>query len=118
MRYALIDYEKLKKLLNFNVMIELAVSYGSWLEDALKRKRNEQDSKWTPSAAMGSESYVTEILERLGYMARGLTAIKRNGALELWEPDIPYNSILGYENMALKSQNWHLWDFFGNISIR
>lgn len=118
LRYALIDYEELKKLLNFNDMNELAVSYRIWLEGALKGKSNHRDSKWTQSVAVGSESYVAEILERLGFKARGRKSIERDGAFELREPDIPYNSILGYENDALRAQNGHFWEVFDNISIR
>lgn len=116
--YALIEYEQLKKLLGINDIKQLAVSYRSWLEDALSKKSNHRESKWTQSVAVGSESYVTEILEGLGFKARGRSAVERDGAFELREPEMPYNSIFGYENEALRAQNEHNWDVFGDISIR
>ena len=116
-RYALINYDELKDLLNFAQMDELAESYRGWIEDALKKVRHCRDRKWTESIAVGSESFVTETKERLGFKARGRVASERDGVFELRDPGVPYNSILSHENAVLGFQNGYLWKTFENISV-
>jgi putative transposase len=116
-RYALIDYEGLKDLLNFNEMDELAESYRGWIEEALKKVSHRRDGKWTESVAVGSESFVTATKERLGFRARGRAASEKDGVFELREPVVAYNSIFGHENAVLRSQNGYLWKAFENISV-
>jgi putative transposase len=103
LRYALIDYEELEKQLNFDSMTQLAISYRSWLEDALSKENNLRDSKWTQSVAVGSEHYVREVLEQLVIKARGRRTIESGGAFVLRESTILYNRFLGHENVALGS---------------
>jgi REP-associated tyrosine transposase len=119
-RYALINYDELKDLLNFNEMDELAESYRGWIEEALKRVRHHthrRERKWTESIAVGSESFVMDTKERLGFKARGRVTSERNGVYELREPVVPYSSNSGHENAVLRSQNGYLWKVFENISV-
>ena len=116
-RYALIDYDELKALLNFNEMDELAEYYRGWIEEALKKVHLRRDGKWTESIAVGSESFVTETKERLGFKARGRAASERDGVFELRDPVVPYNRISGHEKAVLRSQNGYLWKAFENISV-
>jgi REP element-mobilizing transposase RayT len=115
-RYALINYDELKDLLNFNEMDELAESYRGWIEEALKKVRHRRDRKWTESIAVGSESYVTETKERLGFKAKGRVESERDGVYELRDSVVPYNRISGHENAVLRSQNGYQWKAFVNIS--
>jgi putative transposase len=119
-RYALINYDELKDLLNFNEMDELAESYRGWIEEALKRVRHHthrRERKWTESIAVGSESFVMDTKERLGFKARGRVTSERDGVYELREPVVPYSSNSGHENAVLRSQNGYLWKVFENISV-
>jgi putative transposase len=50
-------------------MDELAEYYRGWIEEAVKKARLRRDGKWTESIAVGSESFVTETKERLGFKA-------------------------------------------------
>ena len=53
-RYTLIDYEGLRKLLNFNEMPDLADAYRGWIEEAIAGDGQLRDVKWSESIAVGS----------------------------------------------------------------
>jgi len=109
-RYALIDYDGLRDLLNFRSMDDLAAAYRGWIEESLKEESHFRDEKWTESIAVGSETFVTATKEKLGFKAKGREVIGRDGRYELRESAAPYNGILGHENVVLKPQNEHLWE--------
>ncbi len=71
-RYALIDYEALKELLDFEAMDKLAVAYRGWIDEALSKGEHFRDGKWTESVAVGSESFVTTTKEKLGVKGKGV----------------------------------------------
>jgi len=108
-RYALINYDELKDLLNFSEMDELAEAYRGWIEEALKKLRHRRDRKWTESIAVGSESFVTETKDRLGFKARGRVASERDGIYELRDRVVPYSRISGHETpkgFCLPARGW------------
>jgi putative transposase len=57
-RYALIDYQALRDLLDFRSMDELAKAYRGWVEESLREVSCFRDGKWTESVAVGSEEFV------------------------------------------------------------
>jgi putative transposase len=116
-RYALIDYNGLRDLLNFREKDQLAESYRGWIEEALKKVNHRRDGKWTESVAVGGESFVTETKQRLGFTARGRAATEKDGVFELRDPVVSYNSVFGHENAVLRAQNGYPWKVFGNISV-
>ncbi len=65
-RYALIDYNELRGLLNFESTVDLASGYRGWIEEALHEDNGIRDGKWTESVAMGSESFLSATKEALG----------------------------------------------------
>ena len=50
-RYALIDYQGLRALLDFNEMADLADAYRGWVEEALSADGHLRDGKWSESIA-------------------------------------------------------------------
>jgi putative transposase len=109
-RYALIDYQGLRELLNFSEMADLADSYRGWVEEALSADGHLRDGKWSESIAVGSESFVTMTKEKLGIKAKGRKVVGEDGSYVLQEPAAPYNGIFGLENEVLRAQNEHFWD--------
>jgi REP element-mobilizing transposase RayT len=109
-RYALIDYEALKELLDFEAMDKLAVAYRGWIDEALSKGEHFRDGKWTESVAVGSESFVTTSKEKLGVKGKGREVIGGDGSYELGEPTAPYKGILGHENSSLRLQNAYSWN--------
>ncbi len=65
-RYALIDYQGLKDLLNFKTMQDLANAYRGWIEEAVNGRAYFRDRKWTESVAVGNEIFVKATKERFG----------------------------------------------------
>jgi hypothetical protein len=109
-RYALVDYEGLRELLNFRGMDDLANAYRSWVEESLSGGDKHRDRKWTESVAVGSEAFVTATKERLGVKAKGREVINEEGSYELRESPAPYNTIFGHENGGLRLQNEYYWN--------
>ena len=116
-RYALIDYEGLRTLLNFESIKDLAAAYGGWIEESLGRGNSLRDGKWTESVAVGSEAFVTITKETLGDRAEGRAVIGGDGSYELRESPAAYRGIFGYENELLRPQNEYFWRNTDRISI-
>jgi putative transposase len=108
-RYALIDYEGLRDLLNFRSMDDLAEAYRGWVEGSVQEASHFRDEKWTESIAVGSETFVTMTKEKLGYKVKGREVIGGNGSYQLREPPAAYKGILGYENGGLRLENIYFW---------
>lgn len=109
-RYALVDYEGLRGLLNFRGMVDLADAYRGWVKDALSAEGQSRDDRWSESIAVGSESFVTMTKEKLGFKARGRDVIGGHGSYVLQEPPGSYQGILGHENDDLSHENAFFWD--------
>jgi putative transposase len=78
-RYALIDYDGLRSLLNFDSMDDLSATYGGWIEEALGNK------------------------------GEGRAVIGGDGSYELRDPPAAYKGIFGHQNGVLKPQNAYFW---------
>jgi putative transposase len=78
-RYALIDYDRLRSLLNFDSMDDLSATYGGWIEEALGNK------------------------------GEGRAVIGGDGSYELRDPPAAYKGIFGHQNGVLKPQNDYFW---------
>jgi hypothetical protein len=109
-RYAVVDYEELRKLLKFKGMPDLADAYLGWIEETIGAEGQFRDRKWSESIAVGGESFVMMTKEKLGIKARGREVVGEDGSYALRESAAPYNSILGYENDVLRPENAYFWD--------
>jgi len=109
-RYALIDYEGLKEVLNFKTMDDLAEAYRGWIEDAFNKGAHQKDSKWTESIAVGSELFVSSTKEKLGIKAKGRDVFGTDGSYELREDAASYKPLFEHEKAALNSENAFFWN--------
>jgi len=109
-RYALIDYEGLRKLLNFKEMPDLADAYRGWIEEAIVAVGQLRDGKWSESIAVGSESFIMMTKDKLGIKAKGREVVCEEGSYALRESPAPYSSILGHENDDLSPENAYFWE--------
>ena len=109
-RYALIDYEGLKNLLDFRSMYDLAEAYRGWVEESVRDGGFFRDEKWTESVAVGSEGFVTATKEKLGFKAKGREVVGGDGSYVLRESPAPYKTNLGHENDELRLENTYFWD--------
>ena len=108
-RYALIDYEVLRELLDFRSLIDLAGSYRCWVDESLQKGSRCREAKWTESIAVGSDAFVKATKEKLGFKARGREVIGKEGNYESRESPATYSGILAPENGGLRSQNLYFW---------
>jgi hypothetical protein len=69
-RYALLDYEGLKEILNFKTIEELAEAYRDWVDDTVIKGNHKRDGKSTESIAVGSELFVSTTKDKLGIKRR------------------------------------------------
>ncbi|EFK10804.1 conserved hypothetical protein [delta proteobacterium NaphS2] len=108
-RYALIDYDGLRSLLNFDSMDDLGSTYGGWVAEALEGNDHFRDGKWSESVAVGSQAFVTTTKEALGDKGEGREVIANDGSYELQESSAAYKDILGDKNALLTAQNQYFW---------
>ena len=109
-RYALIDYEGLRTLLEYRGMAELADGYRGWIQKAMNNGKGSRDGKWTESVAVGSAPFVTATKEKLGVKGLGREVIGRDGSFELREPPALYKGILDHGNEGLRLENPYYWE--------
>jgi REP-associated tyrosine transposase len=108
-RYTLIDYEGIMGLLGFRVMSDFAEVYKGWIAGSINQEMQVREGKWTESIAVGSERFVTETKERLGFKAKGRRVVGEGGSYELRESIAPYKGVFDEEKAGLKPLNEHFW---------
>jgi putative transposase len=108
-RYALLDYEGLKEILNFKTIEELAEAYRGWVDDTLIKGNHQRDGKWTESIAVGSELFVSTTKDKLGIKAKGRDVFGTDGSYELREDPGHYKQLFEHEKVDLSPENAHYW---------
>ena len=109
-RYALIDYDGLRSLLNFDSMEDLASTYGEWIEESLRRGDDLRNGRWTESVAAGSEAFVAITKDALGDRGEGREIIGGDGSYDLRESPTAYKALFGDKNAVLRAQNEYFWE--------
>lgn len=109
-RYARIDYEGLKAVLNYKTIEELAEAYRGWIDDAVIKGIHQRESKWTESIAVGSELFVTTTKEKLGIRAKGREVFGADGSYEIREEPGRYMPLFGHEKGGLSPENAYYLD--------
>ena len=103
-RYCSIDIEELKELLNVRDTGELKEAYRGWVEEALEGSGLERRPEWTESIAVGGESFLRAIKERLGIRAKGRKVAGGESRFELREGFAPYFHVFRGENVDLNKK--------------
>lgn len=114
-RYRLIDTEKLTEVLGLSTPEKLPASRKHAIESTLQKENYRRDKKWTESIAVGSESFVETIKERLGLRAKSRGIQKDNDTYQLHESINSYNPVLGVKNDALSENSGLIWDVYRDI---
>ena len=109
-RYSLIDFKSLMEVLGIRSTGDLKEVYGNWVMEALEKHKYVRQSKWTEAIAVGSEDFVRETKERLGIRAIGREVVGDDGAFELRESTVAYDSGFAMENGDLRGENAYFWD--------
>jgi putative transposase len=109
-RDSIIDHQGLIELLDAKGMDGFRNTYRGFVEEALDRKRNERDPRWTESIAVGSEVFVKATKERLGIKAIGREIVGADGSCELREEEASYRTVFDPENGGLRQENTFFWE--------
>jgi putative transposase len=108
-RYAVIDHGSLKSLLKVNSQENLERSYNGWIDEALQKRKQLREDRWTESIAVGSETFVLQTKEKLGIKMKGRKVIAKGGSFELREPPISYGAHFTPKNIGLRAENTYYW---------
>lgn len=114
-RYRLIDTEKLIQLLGYKTTGELQTLKKHAIKSLLKRKNNQRQGKWTESIAVGSESFVETVKNKLGIRAKARFVHQDNDNYRLQESLEPYSKIFSTKNDDLSHNNDLLWNVYPEI---
>ena len=80
------------------------------VEELLKDGTNSRQSEWTESIAVGSESFIEDIKEKLNIRAKGRKTIRAGTAFQLRELVSRYNAILDIKKEDIGYENTYSWD--------
>ncbi len=116
-RYALIDQKALIKMCGASDIEQLRDDHKIWVEEVGNRTNAIRNPAWSESIAIGNETFVKEIKERLGYKARGRTIVENEDNFMLREPQNPYKAVFNPKKSILSSKNGYFWCKDDDISM-
>ena len=91
---------------------EIAAMRERSINTILKRNNLQRQKQWTESIAVGSESVVDTVKDKLGIRAKTRTVHQDNDNYQLREVVDPYNTIFHTENEALSEKNSLFWNVY------
>ena len=106
----LINYEKLRELLEFDTYDKVKTYHKRWVDDYLGNGKNIRDDRWTKSIAIGSRSFVEKVKSLMGIMAIGRESIEGGESYQLREPSIHYGGHFGAKKDDIRPENTYYWD--------
>lgn len=109
-RYSVIDHEGLMNLLDVKDQNDLQRMYKDWIDEAIQKRNQLRESRWTESVAVGSEAFVLDTKEKLGLKGKGRKVVEQEDAFELREGFVSYSSNFTHENAVLSEKNTYYWD--------
>jgi putative transposase len=90
-RYPVIDHTALMDSLGFKSIGSLQTAHKGWVIAAMGRETFDQrDPRWTESIAIGQQSYIDKIKEKLGHRASGRKSIQLDSGYQLKETQTRY----------------------------
>lgn len=113
----LIAYDHLAEKAGFKTYEEFRVTHEGWVKEALANNRNDRQSEWTESIAVGSEGFNLGIKEILGVRALGRKVMNcSESSSQLREPIARYLNENDTEMADIGPKNRYFWDIFPTIS--
>lgn len=109
-RCGVIDMSGLLSFCGFTDPIQFAEQHRQWVHDAINN-RNQRESCWTESIAVGSTTYIEDIKTRLGVQGMGRRIEEQQDRFVLKEDYAPYNADFDPEKGCLSPKNSYYLDF-------
>jgi hypothetical protein len=104
----LLNRSKLIECCEVGSEAELRASHRDWVEAALNRDDRSRRPEWTESVAVGSDAFVSGVLETLKRQGTDRKVRDCGDHYELREPEVAY-SVHGVEKDLLRAKNTYLW---------
>jgi hypothetical protein len=104
-RYGLINRPKLIECCELVSEAQLRAAHRQWVEAAINEGDQSRRPQWTESVAVGSEAFVTGVLEKLKRQGAGRQVRDAGDHYELRGPEAPYNLDFGGEMDRLRPAN-------------
>jgi putative transposase len=92
---------------------EFKKAYQGWVAEVLdKETYREREGRWTESIAVGNESFIRDVKEKLGLKAMWREIAGANGSYELRELTAVYDLVFDAQNRDLRQKNALFLDLF------
>lgn len=104
-RYSIINRKTLMDLFGFKDDHRFQQVHYEWVESELRNGSVMKDSLWSESIAVGDDSFVKEIQQKLAGRVQGRSIIAHNGTTVLKEPQGPYNTLFDGKKDLLSLEN-------------
>jgi putative transposase len=105
LRYRVIDYSKMLKLMNLSSLENLQTWHRQWIESFMEEGGLDYDEKWSRSIAVGNRKFIDEVSQKLGNKVRKRKFTETRGGYILRDNSIPYKAHFGGEKTVLRPKN-------------
>ena len=105
----LIAYKKLAELVGFESYESFRRAHKESVDDLLTRGKNDRQTEWTESIAVGSKSFITTIRGKFGIQAMGRKIIKGGEEFQIREPSGSYNAVFDTKKEDIGAENAYIW---------
>ena len=106
----IIDHQKLSELAGFDSYEDFRMAHQELVNESLLNGKNFRQDQWTESIAVGSESFLVGIKDKLGILAKGRNILEKDRTLQLRENLGTYNAVFDNKKEDIGSLNAYFWD--------
>jgi putative transposase len=82
--------------------------HREWVNLELKSDESKRQSFWSESVAVGDESFIQNIQQKLSGRISGRSIVSENGMTLLQEPQSSYSALFGGQKGLLSTENTYL----------
>lgn len=91
--------------------------YQGWVEAATINGKPLRVPAWSESIAVGSETFIENIKEKLGIKAKARKTVRKKENFMLKEPPCSYRAGFAPHMDPLSLENMYYWDLYNNITV-
>jgi putative transposase len=104
-RYSIINRQVLNNLFGMRGDNNFRQMHREWVDLELKNEESKRQSFWSESVAVGDESFIQNIQQKLLGRIPGRTIVSENGTTSLQEPRLFYNTLFEGQKGPISTKN-------------
>ncbi len=108
-RYGIINRKMLLEYFTAQDENEFLKQHRNWIGEELNQNTLERNQDWTEAIAIGKESFIANIQQKLASRALERSVVTSSGMTVLKEPDISYSTVFGTKKDDLSLENTYYW---------